>query len=157
MPGAGVVDVFQPRLLRALKAGRSAEQLPTGTLEDIARRKNALVITFRRDGSPVPTPVWAAVADGRIYVRTERASAKVKRLRREPHALIAPCTREGRILGPPLKVSGRVLELAEEPLAERALRERYGPGRELFERTIDLLRVDAAYLAFAPLGDGSPA
>ena len=29
------------------------------------RCKRALLVTYRRDGTPVPTPVWAAAADGR--------------------------------------------------------------------------------------------
>ena len=97
----------------------------------------------------------AAVVDGRIYVRTERVSGKVKRLRRQPRALIAPCTRRGRALGAPLEATGRALESAEEPVAERAIRGRYGFGRALFERTMDILRVDMAYLEFVSLRDDS--
>jgi len=41
---------------------------------------------------------------------------------------------------------GRVLPPAEEQVAEHALRERYGFGRELFERVMDILRVDMCYL-----------
>jgi PPOX class probable F420-dependent enzyme len=152
VPGFAVVDRVQPRLLRSQR--RNVPNQPAvGTLDAIAGRKNALVVTFRRDGSPVATPVWAALAGGRIFVRSERASGKVTRLRRRPHALIAPSTRQGRAVGPPLEVTGRVLAGAEEFVAERALRERYGLGRDLFERTMDILRVDMAYLEFAPLRD----
>jgi len=154
VPGFGLVDRLQPHLLRSERRDVPA-QPPTGTLADIAGRKNALVITFRRSGTPVATPVWAAVVDGRIYVRTERVSGKVKRVRRQPRALIAPCARRGRALGAPLEATGRVLESAEEPVAERAIRRRYGLGRALFERTMDILRVDMAYLEFVPLRDDS--
>ena len=156
VPGYAVADRVQPRLLRSQRS--TVPNQPTvGTLEEIASRKNALIVTFRRDGSPVATPVWAAVDGGRIYVRTERTSGKVKRLRRDGRALIAPSTRQGRALGPPLEVTGRILDGTDEHLAERALRERYGLGRELFERTIDILRVDMAYLEFAPVRNGSSA
>ena len=47
-------------------------------------------------------------------------------------------------------MSARVLSEEEEALAERALAERYGLGRELFERTMDLLHVDMCYLELRP-------
>jgi PPOX class probable F420-dependent enzyme len=108
------------------------------------------VITFRRDGAPVATPVWAAVADGRVYVRAERSSGKVKRLRRDQHALLAPCTTRGRHRGPPMRALGRVLAPQEEHSAERALARRHGTVRALFERAMDVMRVDMCYLELTP-------
>jgi PPOX class probable F420-dependent enzyme len=98
----------------------------------------------------VPTPVWAAPAGEVLYARSERCSGKVKRLRRDPRMLVAPCTVRGEPLGAPFEASGRVLSPEEEPLAERTLAERYALGRELFERTMDLLRVDMCYLELTP-------
>jgi uncharacterized protein len=121
-----------------------------GSLDEIRSHKRALLITYRRDGTPVPTPAWAAQAGGLVYVRTERSSGKVKRLRRDPRMLLAPCTARGEPLGPPLQASARVLEAAEESIAERALSARYGLGRELFERAMDLMRVDMCYLELTP-------
>jgi uncharacterized protein len=112
--------------------------------------RHALLVSFRRDGSPVPTPVWAAPAGGRLYVRTARSSPKVARLRRDPHALIAPCTARGKPLGPPFEARARVLGPEEEPLAERALSGFYGRGRALFEWWVDVLRVDMCYLELDP-------
>jgi PPOX class probable F420-dependent enzyme len=122
----------------------------TGALEDLTRHRHTLVVTFRRDGSPVATPVWAAVREGRAYVRVERGSGKVKRLGRDSRALLAPSTARGRRLGPPLAVRGRVLDAAEEYIAERALADRYGLGRSVFERTVDLVRIDMCYLELTP-------
>jgi PPOX class probable F420-dependent enzyme len=122
----------------------------TGSLEDLARAKRTLLISYRRDGTPVPTPVWAAPAGGVLYVRSERSSGKVKRLRNDARLLLAPCTLRGEPLGAPLEARGRVLEPAEEALAERALARRYGIGRALFERAMDALRVDMCFLELAP-------
>lgn len=127
-----------------------ADAEPVGTLDDIARHRRALVVTFRRNGTAVPTPVWAAVEAGRAYVRTERASGKVKRLRHSSRALLAPSTARGVPLGAPLVVRGRVLSSDEEPLAEQVLARRYGLGREAFERAMDLMRVDMGYLELVP-------
>ncbi|HEV3047937.1 MAG TPA: PPOX class F420-dependent oxidoreductase [Solirubrobacteraceae bacterium] len=127
-----------------------AERPRTGTLEELVRAKRALLVTYRRDGTPVPTPVWAAHADGVLYVRSERAAGKCKRLRRDARLLIAPCTMRGRPLGAPMEASARILAAAEEPRAERTLAARYGLGRWLFERAVDLMRVDMCYLEIAP-------
>src|SRR4051812_3449751 len=46
----------------------------------LGRHKYALLVTFRKDGTPVPTPVWFAVLDdGRFVTRTEERTAKVRR------------------------------------------------------------------------------
>jgi uncharacterized protein len=126
------------------------ERPRTGSLDEIAASKRTLLVTYRRDGTPVPTPVWAARAGMLVYVRTERGSGKVKRLRRDERMLIAPCTLRGRPLGAPLEAHARVLPTAEEAIAEHALSGRYGPGRELFERTMDALRVDMCYVEVTP-------
>lgn len=57
---------------------------------------------------------------------------------------------QGKPLGAPLEASGRILDPSEEPPAERVLAARYGLGRELFERTVDLMRVDMCYLQITP-------
>lgn len=124
----------------------------TGSPEEIPPCKRSLLVTYRRDGRPVPTPVWAAEADGRFYVRTERAAGKVKRLRRDPRLLVAPCTVRGKPLGAPFEATARVLDVAEEPVGERALVARYGFGRWLFEISMDVLRIDMCYLEIAPGG-----
>jgi uncharacterized protein len=125
----------------------------TGSLEAIGGCKRALLVTYRRDGAPVPTPVWAAAAPAGevLYVRSERSSGKVKRLRGDPRMLVAPCTARGKPLGPPFQATGRVLAREQEPLAEQILAMRYGLGRELFERAMDLIRVDMCYIQVTPV------
>jgi PPOX class probable F420-dependent enzyme len=122
----------------------------SGSVEDVRAHKRALLVTYRRDGTPVPTPVWAAEADGRLYVRSERASGKAKRLRRDPRMLVAPCTVRGKPLGAPFEATARMLSPGEEPHAEQVLAGRYGLGRALFEWTMDRLRVDMGYLEITP-------
>jgi PPOX class probable F420-dependent enzyme len=131
-------------------AGELARCARTGSLQDLRAAKRTLVVSFRRDGTPVPTPVWAAHAGGVLYVRSERSSGKLKRLRNDARVLLAPCTARGRPLGPPLEAHGYLLARADEPVAERALAARYGLGRELLERTMDLLRIEMCYLRLEP-------
>ena len=121
-----------------------------GSIEQIRGCKRSLLVTYRRDGTPVPTPVWAAEAKGHLYVRTERSAGKVKRLRNDPRLLVAPCTVRGKPLGNPFEASARMLSRAEETVGERALADRYGLGRAIFEWAMDMMRVDMSYLEITP-------
>lgn len=122
----------------------------TGTVEEIRAHKRTLLVTYRRSGIPVPTPVWAAESDGCLYVRSERAAGKIKRLRNDPRVLVAPCTARGRPLGAPLEATATVVPPEREQLAESALVRRYSLGRALFEWTMDRMRVDMCYLEIVP-------
>jgi uncharacterized protein len=123
-----------------------------GSIDEVRACKRSLLVTYRRDGTPVPTPVWAAEAGGRLYVRTERTAGKVKRLRNDPRLLVAPCTVRGKPLGAPFEATARVLPGVEEEVAERALATRYGLGRAIFEWAMDVMRVDMGYLEITPGG-----
>jgi PPOX class probable F420-dependent enzyme len=59
-----------------------------------------MLTTFRRDGTPVPTPVGYAIAGDDLYFMTDARTGKVKRLRRDPHVQVAPSTLRGRVTGP---------------------------------------------------------
>lgn len=137
------------RTIRRPAAGL-ANTARAGSLEEIRHSRHSLLVTFRRDGTPVATPVWAAESEGALYVRVERGSGKLKRLRRDPRALVAPCTFRGRRTGAPLEAFGRVLAPVHERRAERALASRYGFGRRLFELGADLMRTDMCYLELTP-------
>ena len=84
--------------------------------------------TYRRDGRPVTTPVWAAPINGNLYVVTARSTGKVRRLRATDRVRFAPSNMNGRrILGAWHEGSGRVVEDEQrrgEALA--ALRRKYG-------------------------------
>jgi PPOX class probable F420-dependent enzyme len=131
-------------------ARQIAEVAHRGSPDALARSKRALLVSFRRDGTPVATPVWAAERDGALYVRTERGSGKVRRLRNDARLLLAPCTARGKPLGAPLEATATVLADARERIAEEALKGRYGAGRALFEWTMDVMRVDMCYLELKP-------
>lgn len=51
----------------------------------IQQHHRAVLITFRRDGRPQPTPVLCGLdGDGRVVVSTTERTAKVRNLRRDP-------------------------------------------------------------------------
>jgi PPOX class probable F420-dependent enzyme len=84
-----------------------------------------LLITYRRNGTPVETPVPFAQVDGRVYVATRRDAGKVTRVEATGRATVAPCTTGGRVLGPKLAAQGRVLAAEDATQAEAALRAKY--------------------------------
>ncbi len=92
------------------------------SLDQLRGHKYILLTTFRRDGTPVGTTVLFALDGDRILVHTSSRSGKVKRLRRNPHALVQPSTILGKPLGPPIEVVGRVLEGEEARRAAEILR-----------------------------------
>lgn len=84
--------------------------------------------SYRRDGSPVDTPIWQAPLDGHLVAYTDGRSYKVKRLRRNRRVQAARCTVRGAVLGPWLDGSTELVERgsALERRAYVALRKKYG-------------------------------
>ena len=83
----------------AFKVG--VENATSCGLEAIKGSQYALLVTFRRNGTPVPSPVWLAVdSAGRGYLHTGNTSGKVKRIRNYPEVLVAASTMRGRPKGP---------------------------------------------------------
>ncbi len=68
------------------------------TVLDDARFINLL--SFKRDGSGVETPVWAATLHGKLVIYTNGDSYKVKRIQRNPSVQVARCDVRGKLLGP---------------------------------------------------------
>lgn len=92
------------------------------------------LVTFRRDGRGVETPVWFVVLDGKLYVFTDGTSAKVKRLRATGRAKVAPCGMRGAVTGPWRDGTGRIV--GESDLSERvytALHGKYGWQMKLLD------------------------
>ncbi|MGP3755997.1 PPOX class F420-dependent oxidoreductase [Streptomyces sp. IBSNAI001] len=67
------------------------------TLQDFARSEYVSLTTYRKDGTPVATPVWAAADAGVLYVWTRSDSWKVKRLRNDSRVRVTVCDVRGRI------------------------------------------------------------
>jgi uncharacterized protein len=101
-------------------------QRPPAGLDSLFPGRYLSVTSFKRDGTGVATPVWF-VSDGRrLFALTDLHSAKVRRLRREPRALVASCRPDGKLRNDP--VPARVEVLTATPDLERVqelLRERY--------------------------------
>lgn len=84
--------------------------------------------TYRRDGRPVTTPVWAATLEDKLYVVTANSTGKARRVRATGRVRFAPCNMNGRqILGPWREGTGRIVQdEARRGEALAALQRKYG-------------------------------
>jgi hypothetical protein len=83
--------------------------------------------TFRRDGREVRTPVWVADDAGRLVVYTNRRSGKVKRIRANGRARLAPCDARGGLRGEFVDARARVAsDPAEVERGLAAIERKYG-------------------------------
>ena len=81
------------------------------------------LVTFRKDGREVATPVWCVAFGGKLYAFTDGHMAKVRRLRATPRVRVAPCTVGGKPLGAYREGTGRIVtepELNRQVYAELA-------------------------------------
>jgi PPOX class probable F420-dependent enzyme len=65
------------------------------------------LVTFRRDGRAVETPVWFAARNGMLYVFSEAKAGKMKRLRNDGRLRLAPCNVRGKVHGEWIEGFGR--------------------------------------------------
>jgi PPOX class probable F420-dependent enzyme len=104
---------------------RPAER-PAADLEARFRGRYLSVTSFKRDGTAVATPLWFVTDGTRLFALTDLHSAKVRRIRRDPRVLIAPCRADGKLRGD--QVEARVEVLSATPELERVqglLKQRY--------------------------------
>ena len=130
------------------RAAFEAARAPT-IVEDpnvLRGTSTCLLVTYRRSGEPVPSPVLFGMADEKIYIRSEGRTAKLRRIAANPTVLVAPCTMRGRPLGPFVKGTARVVGKDEEDHAYAALRRNYNTLDRLYESTADRLPVEPVYL-----------
>ena len=100
----------------------------------IAEAKYVSLVTFRKTGAKVATPVWIApdlaknTADAfEHFVFSEAKAGKIKRLRNSPEASIAPCTATGKLTGEAYPAQAHIIEdAADIARALAALRQKYG-------------------------------
>lgn len=94
---------------------------PDNVLAPFAHQKTVLLTTFKRDGTPVGTPVNIAVEGDHAYVRTWDTAWKLRRMRNNPSVEVAPSTVRGRPTGPAIRARARILDGAESRHAAELL------------------------------------
>jgi PPOX class probable F420-dependent enzyme len=86
-------------------------------LAPISNAKTILLTTYKRDGTPVATPVSVAFDGGRAFFRSYDQAWKTRRLRRNPAVQAAPATLRGRPTGPAIRARAALLDGEQARLA----------------------------------------
>ncbi|BBL79718.1 PPOX class F420-dependent oxidoreductase [Rubrobacter xylanophilus] len=128
--------------------------IPKLALEPLTDQWAVLLTTYRRDGTPVGTPVSIVVEGDRAFTRTWDAAWKFRRIRNNPEVEISPSTPRGRPTGPAIRARARVLSGEESERAAKLLARKYpilhGLLVPLFHR---LQGYRTVHIELEPLGD----
>ena len=94
-------------------------------LNAVKDAKTILLKTYKRDGSPVETPVSIAFDGDRAFFRSYHKAWKTKRLRNNPNVEVAASTLRGKPTGPVIHAQATLLEGREARIAAKALARRH--------------------------------
>jgi hypothetical protein len=108
----------------------------------LAKEPFVSITTFKRDGTPVSVPVWCAADNGTLLVFSEADSWKVKRIRRDAHVRLAPCSARGKPHSPAVDADASLVEETTQ-----------GPGAAGAEVPVGVARLPGAH----GRGGGDPA
>jgi PPOX class probable F420-dependent enzyme len=113
-------------------------------IDEIGRSKYVSLVTYRRDGTAVATPVWHVVKGDELFVVTDADAWKVKRIRKNSRAVVTVCSFRGRIApgAPSAEGTARLLDAAGTDSARRLLAEKYVLSRlgNWFARVLHIRR-----------------
>lgn len=102
---------------------------PTELARRLAGAKFVSLVTYKRDGSAVASPMWVAQDGPDLVVWTPADTWKVKRARRDPRVVLIRSGRTGKVDPVEPELSGTaVVEDAPEAVskAETLIRRKYG-------------------------------
>lgn len=95
---------------------------------DTVGKSNYVAFTsYRKDGTPVATPVWIVPSDGKLYFISETETFKVKRVRRNSDVTLQPCDARGKVKpgAPVVQGSARLLDYTDTPRVRKLINRKY--------------------------------
>ncbi|MGZ3102994.1 PPOX class F420-dependent oxidoreductase [Streptomyces sp. H62] len=96
------------------------------SLDRLGAGKYLLVTTYRKNGTPVATPVWVVRDGDALGVWTAADSWKVKRVRNRADVLIGPCDVRGRATGEQVPGTAEICDPAATGHYRRLIARKYG-------------------------------
>lgn len=117
---------------RGRRRGPGAAGLDFRSMDDdaslarLGAGKYLLVTTYRKNGTPVATPVWVVRDGDALGVWTVSDSWKVKRVRNRADVLVGPCDVRGRPTGEQVPGTGEICDAATTARYRRLLARKYG-------------------------------
>ncbi|MEV6845774.1 PPOX class F420-dependent oxidoreductase [Actinoplanes sp. NPDC051411] len=120
---------------------------------DIASSKQISLTTYRKNGTPVSTPVWHVPGGDALTTVSAADAGKIKRIRNNPRVEVTACDIRGRIQpgAQPAPGIATLLPESETEKARRLLESRYISARigGWFARTFHIRRPPAIAIVVA--------
>ena len=118
------------------------------------KTRQIVLVTFKRSGEAMPSPIYHGVADGKLYVRTDASTGKVKRLRNNPRVVVVPCSLRGKPKGRAVAGTARILPESEHARVDRVIAANWSAPIKVFERGLakgaEVFDIPAAYIEITP-------
>ncbi|GAA1416535.1 PPOX class F420-dependent oxidoreductase [Streptomyces thermospinosisporus] len=92
----------------------------------LAAGKYLLVTSYRRNGTPVATPVWVVRDGDALGVWTAADSGKVKRIRNRPDVLVGPCDMRGNPTGDQVPATAEICDAETTARYRKLIARKYG-------------------------------
>jgi len=118
-----------------------------GDLSAFDKQQYMNIETYRKSGAGVQTPVWFIEYNGELCFTTEAASGKVKRLRRNPRVMVAPCRFNGDLLGDWHPADARFMMAEETAVVKKVYSRKYGLMKLFFDLMGIFRRGDRVFIA----------
>jgi PPOX class probable F420-dependent enzyme len=121
--------------------------MPRPNLAPFADQKYLNLESFKRDRTPVQTPVWFAEEQDVLYIYTLANAGKVKRIRRNPRIRIAPCTMRGTVIGPWVEAEATIVDATTAAHGHALLQQKYGWMKRIGDLVSRLLHRERVVIA----------
>ncbi len=95
-------------------------------LEQLSAGKYMLITSYRKNGTPVATPVWVVRDGDTLGVQTQADSWKVKRIQARGDILVGPCDLRGNPTGDPVPATAEITDAATSARYRTLIARKYG-------------------------------
>ncbi|MFC8342943.1 PPOX class F420-dependent oxidoreductase [Streptomyces sp. NPDC057280] len=95
-------------------------------LDRLGAGKYLLITSYRKNGTPVPTPVWVVRDGDALGVWTVADSWKVKRIRNRADVLVGPCDLRGNPTGDPVPATAEICDAETSARYRTLIARKYG-------------------------------
>ncbi|MFE9441904.1 PPOX class F420-dependent oxidoreductase [Streptomyces sp. NPDC006602] len=95
-------------------------------LERLGAGKYLLLTSYRKNGTPVATPVWVVRDGDTLGAWTAADSGKVKRIRARGDVLVGPCDLRGNPTGEQVPATGEITDAQTTARYRRLIARKYG-------------------------------
>jgi PPOX class probable F420-dependent enzyme len=100
---------------------------------DLDSAKYVSFVTYKKDGTPVATPVWIVPFDGGYAFTTEPDAYKVRRIRHDARATLTVCNMSGKISEGAITHIGSAVVLSDDDAEKvsKLIEKKYSIGTKL--------------------------